>query len=120
MYEVLKAGGFKHGGLNFDAKTRRASNTVDDILLAYISGMDAFALGLKKAVAIIQDKRLDKFVEEKYHSFKGTLIGKKINAKTSLEELYNLGKDLKYDSVKVPSGSQEYLENLVNDIFFKN
>ena len=27
MYEVLKAGGFTNGGLNFDAKTRRASNS---------------------------------------------------------------------------------------------
>lgn len=38
MYEVIKAGGFTTGGLNFDAKTRRQSNTFKDILLAYIAG----------------------------------------------------------------------------------
>lgn len=119
MYEVLKAGGFKHGGLNFDAKTRRASNTIDDILLAYISGMDAFALGLKNAAAIIQDGRIDKFIENKYSSYKATTIGKKITNKTTLEDLYKYGKNLNYDSVNVPSGSQEYLENVVNDILFK-
>jgi xylose isomerase len=120
MYEVLKAGGFKHGGLNFDAKTRRASNRVEDILFAYISGMDAFALGLRKAVAIIQDGRLDKFIENKYSSYKTTTIGKKVGGKTSLHELYELGKNIKYDKVQVPSGAQEYLENLINDILFKN
>ena len=46
MYEVLKAGGFTNGGLNFDAKARRASMTQEDIFLSYIAGMDAFALGL--------------------------------------------------------------------------
>ena len=44
MYEVLKAGGFTKGGLNFDSKTRRGSNTNEDIFLAFIAGMDAFAL----------------------------------------------------------------------------
>jgi xylose isomerase len=39
---------FDKGGLNFDAKTRRASNDFEDLLLAYIAGMDTFALGLKK------------------------------------------------------------------------
>ena len=36
MYEVIKAGGFTKGGLNFDAKTRRGSNTAEDIFLSYI------------------------------------------------------------------------------------
>ena len=120
MYEVLKAGGFKNGGLNFDAKTRRASNTIDDILSSYISGMDAFAIGLRKAVAIIQDGRLDEFIKNKYSSYKTTPIGKKLNNKTSLDELYNSAKDINYDKVNVPSGQQEYLENLINDILFKN
>jgi xylose isomerase len=119
MYEVLKQGGFTNGGLNFDAKARRASNTIEDIFYSYIAGMDTFALGLKKAAAIIQDGRLDKFVKDKYSSFKTTL-GKKIDSKSStLESLYKEGKDIPYDSVKVPSGRQEYLKEIVNDIMFK-
>ena len=46
MYEVLKAGGFTNGGLNFDAKARRSSNTAEDIFLSYIAGMDSFAVCL--------------------------------------------------------------------------
>ena len=40
MYEVLKNGGFTNGGLNFDAKARRASNTYEDIFQSYIAGME--------------------------------------------------------------------------------
>ena len=69
MYEVIKAGGFVTGGLNFDAKTRRQSNTFEDILLAYIAGMDGFALGLRVAAKLIEDGRIDEFVKERYASY---------------------------------------------------
>ncbi|KAK3608896.1 hypothetical protein CHS0354_006937 [Potamilus streckersoni] len=46
MYEVLKAGGFTTGGLNFDAKLRRQSIDHDDLLYAHIGGMDICARGL--------------------------------------------------------------------------
>lgn len=116
MYEVLKEGGFTNGGLNFDAKTRRQSNTLEDILLAYIMGMDSFALGLLKADALIRDGRIDRFVEERYASYKEG-IGKKISEKkVTLEELstYALG----LESVPVKSGRQEYLEEIVNSVLF--
>lgn len=48
MLEVLKAGGFTNGGLNFDSKVRRGSYEFLDIAYAYILGMDTYALGLKK------------------------------------------------------------------------
>lgn len=48
MLEILRAGGFTNGGLNFDAKTRRPSNTPEDIFLAHIAGMDAFGAWFKK------------------------------------------------------------------------
>lgn len=117
MYEVLKAGGFVDGGLNFDAKTRRQSNTFEDILLAYIAGMDTFALGLRKAAAIIEDGRIDKFVEDRYSSYKEG-IGKKIaEGTTDFEELFEYTK--KNKDIKVESGRQEYLEQLMNEILFK-
>ena len=37
MLEVLRAGGFTNGGLNFDAKVRRGSMTMEDLALAYIA-----------------------------------------------------------------------------------
>ena len=120
MLEVLRAGGFTNGGLNFDAKTRRGSFTPEDIVLSYIAGMDTFALGLRKAMEIMEDGTLDKFVEERYASYK-TGIGKKIvDGNVTMEELeaYALEKGEVVSSVA--SGRQEYLENTINSILFGN
>ncbi|MBE6569577.1 MAG: xylose isomerase [Ruminococcaceae bacterium] len=116
MLEVLKAGGFTNGGLNFDAKARRGSNTWEDIAYSYIAGMDAFALGLRKAAAIIEDGTIDKFVADRYASYKDG-IGKKIADKTtSIEELE--AHALAMGDVSVSSGRQEYLENVMNRLMF--
>lgn len=117
MLEVLRAGGFTNGGLNFDAKPRRASMTDEDIFLSYIAGMDSFALGFRLARKIIEDGRIDEFVKKRYSSF-GSGIGKKIvNGETTLAELsdYALGLDVVEDK---NSGRQEYLESVINDIMF--
>jgi len=117
MYEVLKAGGFTKGGLNFDAKTRRGSNTAEDIFLAYIAGMDAFALGLRFADKIIRDGRIDAFVSERYASY-GSGIGKKIKDGTAtLEELEKYALSLGDVTTNI-SGRQEYLEHIMNEIMF--
>lgn len=112
MYEVLKQGGFTNGGLNFDAKARRASNTGEDIFISYIAGMDAFAYGLIVADLMIKDGVLDKFVDDRYASYKAG-IGKKIaNHTTSFEELEKY--TLENGEPTVQSGKQEYLETLIN------
>ncbi len=117
MYEVLKSGGFVNGGLNFDAKNRRPSNTHEDMFLGFILGMDTFALGLIKAAEIIEDGRIDGFVAEKYSSFNSE-IGQKIrNGNVTLEELSDyacaMGKP-----ENPGSGKQEYLESIINNIMF--
>ncbi len=43
---ILQAGGLGTGGTNFDAKTRRNSTDLEDIFIAHIAGMDAFARAL--------------------------------------------------------------------------
>jgi xylose isomerase len=116
MLEVLNAGGFTNGGLNFDAKARRQSNTYEDILLAYIAGMDAFALGLRKALEIKADGRIDEFVKERYASYRRGIGKKIVKGTTNFEELADYAEKLK--TVKVESGRQEYLETIVNDILF--
>lgn len=116
MYEVLKEGGFKNGGLNFDAKTRRQSNTMEDILLAYITGMDTFALGLRIAFKMIEDGRLEKFVEERYASYNHGIGKKIIEGKTNFEELADYAENL--SSIEVASGRQEYLEEIINNLMF--
>ena len=65
--------------LNFDAKARRGSFELEDIFHSYIAGMDAFALGLRIADKLIQDGRIDKFVEDRYASW-NTGIGAEIIA----------------------------------------
>ena len=85
--------------------------------LAEILGMDAFALGLIKAAKLIEDGRIDAFVEERYASYK-TGIGAKIAAgETTLEELSAYACEM--GAPKMPgSGRQEYLESVVNSVLF--
>lgn len=113
MLIVLGMGGFKTGGLNFDAKRRRESHEPIDLFHAHIGGMDAFARGLKIAAAIRKDGRLAEFVDKRYSSFDSE-IGKKIEAgEASFAELEKLA--LEGGEPQLASGRQEMLENLIND-----
>jgi len=117
MYEVLKAGGIS-GGFNFDSKNRRPSNTCEDMFHGYILGMDTFALGLIKAAALIEDGRIDKFIEEKYSCWSKTEIGKKIrDGSATLQELADCAAQMKKPS-DPGSGRQELLEQVMNEILF--
>ena len=116
MYEILKSGGLT-GGFNFDAKNRRSSYTAQDMFHAYILGMDAFALGLIKAVKIIEEGTVDKFIADRYSSFNGG-IGRKIRSgEASLEELSDYACNMKKPQLP-SSGRQEYLEYIVNNALF--
>jgi xylose isomerase len=119
MLEILRAGGFTNGGLNFDSKSRRPSNKPEDWFEAFIVGMDSFALGLIKAVAILEDGRLDQFIEERYASFNEGM-GKKVRDKeTNLEELAAYAETLE-EPLNPGAGKQEYLEAVVNQVLFSN
>jgi xylose isomerase len=113
MLKVLEMGGFKTGGLNFDAKRRRESHEPIDLIHAHIGGMDSFARGLKTAAAIRADGRLDDFVKDRYSSFDSEL-GKKIESgKCSFEEIEQIA--LSNGEPSIASGRQEMLENLINE-----
>jgi xylose isomerase len=114
MLSIMKMGGFKTGGVNFDAKVRRESFEPVDLFYAHIGGMDAFARGLKIASAIRKDGRLADFVKERYSSYDSG-VGAKIEAgKTSFKELEAYM--LKKGEVEAnTSGRQEFLENLINE-----
>ena len=117
MLEVIRAGGFTNGGLNFDAKARRGSYTWDDIAYSYIAGMDSFALGLRLADRLVRDGRIDEFVKNRYASYNEG-IGKKISDRTAtIEELEAYAKKMG-DITTNTSGRQEFLENIVNDVMF--
>ncbi len=114
MLSILKMGGFKTGGTNFDAKVRRESFEPVDLFHAHIGGMDAFARGLKIAAAIRKDGRLANFVKQRYSSWDSG-IGKQIESgKVKFKDLeaYMLKKG---DVTPNTSGRQEFLENLINE-----
>ncbi|GHU45557.1 xylose isomerase [Clostridia bacterium] len=115
MYEVLKAGGFTNGGLNFDSKTRRGSNTPEDIFLAYIAGIDTFALGLRAAAKLIDDGRIDGFVADRYASYKSGVGKDIVDGKVSLESLEQYASKLGEVNSNI-SGKQEYLEAVLNQV----
>lgn len=118
MLEVIKAGGFTNGGLNFDAKARRGSFTNEDIFHSYIAGMDAFALGFRLAAKIVEDGRLDSFVDNRYASYKTGIGADIVSGKATMADLEKYALE-KGDVIGVlESGRQEYLENIMNAIMF--
>lgn len=118
MYEILKNGGLHKGGLNFDAKPRRASFEVTDLFYSHIAGMDTFAKGLRIAYKLINDGVLDKFISQRYASY-GEGIGKKIvDGKVGFKELEKYA--LQNSNIKNSSGKQEMLESILNQYILEN
>jgi xylose isomerase len=112
MCVLLRHGGFRTGGLNFDAKIRRTSLDPEDLFLAHIGGMDAFARGLKIAARMQEDGVIPEFIRQRYAGWDDSL-GQRIEAgKATLEELEEF--TFKHGEPKVRSAKQEYLENLLN------
>ena len=66
FYEILKAGGFTTGGVNFDAKIRRQSLDPADLILGHVGGMDTCARALKAAAALLEDGTFDKAKADRY------------------------------------------------------
>lgn len=52
---VIEQGGLQPGGLNFDAKVRRESTDLEDLFIAHIGAMDAFARGLRNAAKMTEE-----------------------------------------------------------------
>ena len=112
MLVFLEAGGLKTGGINFDAKVRRNSTDLEDLFIAHIGGMDAFARALLIANNILEDSPYQQLRTDRYASFdKGA--GKKFEkGKLSLADLRKIA--LKKGEPKQISGKQEYYEMIIN------
>jgi xylose isomerase len=116
MYEVHKNGGIAPGGLNFDAKVRRASFEAEDLFLGYIAGMDTLAKGLKVAHKLLQGGELEEFVEDRYKSFTEGIGKDIVEGKTNFEALEQYA--LNNSCIKNKSGRQEMLEAILNQYIF--
>src|SRR4249920_3038842 len=112
MLGVLKYGGFRTGGVNFDAKVRRESFDPVDLFYAHIGGMDAFARGLKIAAAIRADGRLAELLKNRYASWDSGVGAEIEGGKHGFRSLeaYMLKKG---EAAANQSGRQEMLENLI-------
>ncbi|PKV10530.1 xylose isomerase, partial [Xanthomonas prunicola] len=111
MLVMLRQGGLAPGGLNFDAKVRRESSDPQDLFLAHIGGMDAFARGLEVADALLTSSPLEQWRAERYASFDK---GAGADFAAGKSTLADLAKHAAGNAPKQISGRQEAYENLIN------
>src|SRR5699024_10987952 len=112
MYEILKNGGLGRGGLNFDAKVRRGSFEPEDLFRAHIAGMDSFAVGLKVAQKLLDDKVLENVIEERYSSFTEGIGKGIVSGKADFHQLEKHALDL--SEIKNKSGRLEEIKAIIN------
>jgi xylose isomerase len=112
MLVILTSGGIKGGGVNFDAKVRRNSTDADDLFLAHIGSMDAFARGMLIAQDILEKSDYLARRKARYESFdagKGKAFEK---GELTLEDLRSHA--LATGEPALISGKQELFENMLN------
>ena len=110
MLEILRAGGFTTGGLNFDSKLRRQSTDRTDLFYAHIGGMDTMARALLAAASIVEAGDLDTIRADRYAGWSGDL-GTSIMLGATLADLHQ--RAMSTGEPSRASGHQEMLENLV-------
>lgn len=113
MMVIIQNGGLQGGGTNFDAKTRRNSTDLEDIFVAHIAGMDAFARSLEAASAILEESPYLKMKDERYSSFDGGKGKDFEDGKLSLEDLREYAIALAKEPEQI-SGKQELYEAIIN------
>jgi xylose isomerase len=117
MLVVLASGGLKSGGLNFDAKLRRESTSLEDMFLAHIGGMDCFARGLLAAHSILEKSTLAQDKKDRYSSFDSGLGAIFEAGGLTLKELRDHAEII--GEPEIVSGRQESIENMINDHLFR-
>ncbi|KJF45546.1 xylose isomerase [Draconibacterium sediminis] len=112
MLEILPAGGFTYGGINFDAKTRRNSTDLEDIFISHIGGMDVFARALVIADKILNDSQYCAMRAARYASFDQGKGAEFESGKLTIEDMYAIAKEVG-EPAQI-SGKQELIEQLIN------
>ena len=112
MLVIIEVGGFTTGGINFDAKVRRNSTDPQDLFIAHIAGMDAFARAFMAAHEVLKKSDYKKMRKERYASFDSG-DGKEFEKGSfKLEDLRNLA--VKNGEPEQISGRQELFESILN------
>ena len=112
MMHVIRNGGFGNGGTNFDAKTRRNSTDLEDILIAHISGMDAMARALECAARLLEESPYKQMLTDRYASFDAGKGKEFEEGKLTLEQVVDYAKTV--GEPKQVSGKQELYERIVS------
>ena len=112
MLQIIRNDGFKDGGTNFDAKTRRSSTDLEDIFIAHIAAMDVMARALESAAAILEKSPYSKMFKDRYASFDSGKGKEFEEGKMKLEDLVAYAKA--NGEPKQISGKQELYEAIVN------
>ena len=111
MLEVIRAGGFRSGGLNFDAKLRRQSTDRVDLFHAHIGAMDLMAQALLIAHSLAESPELSELRDARYADWSGEM-GTAIRAgSVTLADLRRRAMEGAVPGRR--SGRQELVENLV-------
>jgi len=116
MQVILRQGGLV-GGLNFDAKPRRESTDLEDLFIAHIGGMDAFARGLEVAHALLTKSPWEHWRKQRYSSFDNGAGKAFENGSLGLVDLCDHA--AKNPEIKQISGQQERYENLLNQYLLR-
>lgn len=111
MMQIIRGGGFTDGGTNFDAKTRRNSTDLEDIVIAHISGMDAMARALECAAHLLEESPYRQMLADRYASFDNGKGKDFEEGRMTLEGLYDYAKA--NGEPKQTSGKQELYEAIV-------
>jgi xylose isomerase len=113
LYYILKDGGFKNGGNNFDAKVRRQSIDPADLFHGHIGGVDVLARSLLNAAAMIEGGELHALVKDRYAGWQSADAQAMLSGQSSLEAIANAAVAAGIDP-HPRSGKQEYVENIVS------
>ncbi|MCS4433187.1 xylose isomerase [Aquiflexum gelatinilyticum] len=113
MLVILQGGGLQGGGVNFDAKVRRNSTDLEDLFLAHIGSMDAFARGMLIANDILENSAYLDLRKQRYASFDAGKGKEFEEGKLTLEDLRSLA--VANGEPKQTSGKQELYENILNE-----
>ncbi|MEY4911379.1 MAG: Xylose isomerase [Pseudomonadota bacterium] len=113
MYQIMQAGGFVTGGVNFDSKVRRQSIDPEDMFYGHIGGMDVTARALLIAEKMINDGRFEKARQDRYAGWNSSFGADVMAGKMGLDAVAARVLQGNADTRPV-SGRQENLENLLN------
>ncbi len=112
MLVILDSGGIRTGGINFDARIRRNSTHPEDLFIAHIAGMDAFARALLAAHEILSDSKYVELRKSRYASFDSETGKQFEEGLLTLEDMRNYAAGL--GEPEIASGRQELFEAILN------